>query len=324
MANIDKPYGFIYITTNNINGKKYIGQKNFDSRGKWGSYLGSGTMLLQSIKKSGKSAFTRNTIDIAYSQNELNTLEKYYIDEFNAVESEFYYNLIEGGDVSSGLSRLNSKKCICISNGKLFNSYEEARKYSGYNSPQLKSTFSKKHSVNFKNEPLIFRPIERLRRGKIFCKICGRAIYRRNGDSCKSCLQKVVKNLNRIDRKINNNNLTLTRDIMYDNVGANNISNYINTQKYIIEVIEKEIDKNKDKINKMYYKNNLSAKEIAKSISNTFVDEKEIKDFLKLNKSKYNGKCSVCGDDITKINNRKKYCNICKKELQKERKRKTA
>ena len=34
------PYGFIYLTTNHFNDKKYIGQKKFDSN--WKNYFGSG------------------------------------------------------------------------------------------------------------------------------------------------------------------------------------------------------------------------------------------------------------------------------------------
>lgn len=36
-------YGFIYITTNNVNGKKYIGQKKYYGNHK--TYIGSGIAL---------------------------------------------------------------------------------------------------------------------------------------------------------------------------------------------------------------------------------------------------------------------------------------
>ena len=45
---IKNPYGFIYITTNMINGKRYIGQKKFCNR--WKTYLGSGTLLIKALK----------------------------------------------------------------------------------------------------------------------------------------------------------------------------------------------------------------------------------------------------------------------------------
>ena len=67
------PYGFIYITTNMINGKKYIGQKIFDN--KFNNYLGSGKLLKQAIKKYGKKNFYREIITITYNKNELNKLE---------------------------------------------------------------------------------------------------------------------------------------------------------------------------------------------------------------------------------------------------------
>ena len=44
-------YGFIYITTNLINGKRYIGQKKYDKEGTWKNYLGSGTYLKRALEK---------------------------------------------------------------------------------------------------------------------------------------------------------------------------------------------------------------------------------------------------------------------------------
>lgn len=70
---ITDPYGFIYITTNLIDGKRYIGQKKFDSY--WKSYLGSGKHLREAVKKYGKENFSRNIVAIAYSKEELDDAE---------------------------------------------------------------------------------------------------------------------------------------------------------------------------------------------------------------------------------------------------------
>jgi len=106
---IDKnAYGFIYITTNLINGRKYIGQKMF--RKEWKTYFGSGVALKLSFKKYGKVNFSRGIIDIAYSESELNELEIEFIKEYNAVKSNNYYNIAEGGKVGSTIAGLSEQK----------------------------------------------------------------------------------------------------------------------------------------------------------------------------------------------------------------------
>lgn len=92
-------YGFIYVTTNLINGKKYIGQKKIDKRNKWKFYLGSGVALKIGIKKYGKKNFHREIIDVAFNKKQLNYLEKYYTVLFNSVKSEDWYNMCYGGCV---------------------------------------------------------------------------------------------------------------------------------------------------------------------------------------------------------------------------------
>lgn len=99
---INNPYGFIYITTNMINGKKYLGQKNFHRN--WKTYLGSGQALKQAIQKYGKENFTRNIVYICYSPEELNQVE-YDLSVFlNVVESPDWYNLVYGGGTMAGYS----------------------------------------------------------------------------------------------------------------------------------------------------------------------------------------------------------------------------
>ena len=56
--------GFVYIITNNINGKKYIGKKNFFKKRKkivsvsdWKTYYGSSETLKNDIKKYYKTNY---------------------------------------------------------------------------------------------------------------------------------------------------------------------------------------------------------------------------------------------------------------------------
>lgn len=90
-------YGFIYITTNLINNKKYIGQHKGDGSD---NYLGSGDRLVMAIKKYGKENFKREIICFADGPDELNELEKYYIMLNDAVKSDEFYNIAEGGYVN--------------------------------------------------------------------------------------------------------------------------------------------------------------------------------------------------------------------------------
>lgn len=88
-------YGYIYETTNLINGKKYIGRhksSEFDE-----SYFGSGKIITQALKKDGEENFSCIILDCADSEEELNEKEAFYIEMFNAVEDGSYYNLKPGG-----------------------------------------------------------------------------------------------------------------------------------------------------------------------------------------------------------------------------------
>lgn len=198
---IKDPYGFIYITTNKINGKRYIGRKVFDSSSRWKSYLGSGDYLRASIKKYGKENFSRNIVDIAYSNEELNEKEREWISVYNAVESENFYNLIEGGDIVDVLNRKNSIIVICIDTGEIFKSLKEVYDRYGFTPGYIKSTFNKSHSIkNYYEENLIFRRLEHFDEAINVCHICGEII---NSETIqKNLCYKHNVNKNKIKRKI--------------------------------------------------------------------------------------------------------------------------
>lgn len=88
-------YGYIYKTTNLINGKIYIGQHKHSC---WDDkYLGSGTMLFRAIDKYGINNFKCELLESVNSQEELNNREKYYIELFNARDNSIGYNIAAGG-----------------------------------------------------------------------------------------------------------------------------------------------------------------------------------------------------------------------------------
>lgn len=91
-------YGFVYITTNHVNGKQYIGQKKYDKSNKWKSYLGSGIILKRAIKKYGECNFSKEIIEECETKETLDEREKYWIDYYNAVDRDDFYNIASGGD----------------------------------------------------------------------------------------------------------------------------------------------------------------------------------------------------------------------------------
>ncbi len=84
----------VYLTTNIINGNKYIGQ-DLNNNPK---YLGSGKVFKEALKKYGKQNFKKEILANASSKEELSSLEIYYIDFYNAQKSPIYYNIARGGE----------------------------------------------------------------------------------------------------------------------------------------------------------------------------------------------------------------------------------
>jgi len=99
----------IYKTTNLVNGKFYIGKDTKNCK----TYLGSGKLLQKALKKYGRSNFTKETLQVCSTLDELNKAEVYWIRLLNARNKTLAYNIAEGGDggnLRTGIVPWNSGK----------------------------------------------------------------------------------------------------------------------------------------------------------------------------------------------------------------------
>ena len=94
-------YGYIYKTTNIVNGKIYIGQKHSDHL--LTGYFGSGYKLLEAVKEFGKGSFSVEIIEEIDSADKMDEREIYWIEHFNSRDPDIGYNIARGGSVCRSL-----------------------------------------------------------------------------------------------------------------------------------------------------------------------------------------------------------------------------
>jgi len=139
----------IYKTTNLINNKIYIGQDSHNNP----KYLGSGTILVNAIKKYGKDKFKKEIIEECKTVDELNEREKYWIKFFNSQDKKIGYNIYEGGGGDGYMSKETKNKLSESHKNKIFSEEHKNNislnhhNVSGENNPM----FGKTHTKEVKN-----------------------------------------------------------------------------------------------------------------------------------------------------------------------------
>lgn len=238
-----KPYGFIYIITNKINGKRYIGQRKFsNNHGGWKNYLGSGTLLKRAIIKYGEDNFYRDIVDLAYSAEELDEKECEWIKNYNAINSEDFYNILKGGRVTIGAINRIGTKIVCIKTGIIFNSINQLKFNYNISDTDIKNNmfkclskkihthlFKTKNKKSFafikyvdlkkrKNNYLVYCPkckkefcnyigeetVCDICRNKKLCVQCNRLINKTSNSRkyCKECAKEIKRGQDRISDRI--------------------------------------------------------------------------------------------------------------------------
>ena len=108
--------GFVYLITNKISGRKYIGKKlakfkkirvktsrlkngnkkkskiRYEIDSDWQIYYGSNTVLTEEVKNLGSHNFNRQILRYCYSKNELNYWEAKYQFDYDVLLSNDWYN----------------------------------------------------------------------------------------------------------------------------------------------------------------------------------------------------------------------------------------
>jgi hypothetical protein len=104
---IGDSYGFVYIITNKLTSRRYIGRKYFTKAGYkttngkkkkirvssgWENYWGSNKVLLDDVAKHGPENFTRHIVKLCRNRSECSYWETHYIFQCEALLSDRFYN----------------------------------------------------------------------------------------------------------------------------------------------------------------------------------------------------------------------------------------
>jgi|AntAceMinimDraft_18_1070375.scaffolds.fasta_scaffold18736_2 group I intron endonuclease len=87
---------FVYLTTNLINRKQYVGSHIANNINE-DEYLGSGILFNKAIKKYGKENFKRKILENTKTRNEAFLLEEFYIRKYNTLKPNGYNLSPTGG-----------------------------------------------------------------------------------------------------------------------------------------------------------------------------------------------------------------------------------
>lgn len=143
----------VYLITNIINNKQYVGQSTRSLEKRWSEHCCQGTTarsaIKSAIKKYGKENFTIAIIDQANNINDLNKKESFWIKELDSFGNG--YNLTSGGD-NHEISDITRQKMSIIQKGRI-KSKEEIAKIVKANTGSKRSNKTKlKMSISAKKD----------------------------------------------------------------------------------------------------------------------------------------------------------------------------
>lgn len=122
-----KFYG-IYKITNLVNGKTYVGQhttSNLDD-----GYMGSGKIIKLALKKYGAENFRKEWLGFYEDQEELNYMERVFVDQTWLDRSDTYNLVVGGGSVEGLMHTAEARRKMSEAQSGKHHSEEAKRKIS--------------------------------------------------------------------------------------------------------------------------------------------------------------------------------------------------
>lgn len=144
--------GYVYIITNETNGKQYVGKTVKSIEDRWLGHCnsarnGSHLLIHKAIRKYGEEAFTIKILCESDSEEFLFEQEKLWITRTGSLGNG--YNLTSGGEGSSGLIYTDEARWkMGVSNRGKTLSEEHRRKISESGKGKKRAPFSEKHRAN--------------------------------------------------------------------------------------------------------------------------------------------------------------------------------
>jgi group I intron endonuclease len=94
-----KKFNFVYITTNIVDGKQYVGDHSTDDLNCWHTknYLGSGNYFENARKKYGRKKFKREILEFFPTKQKAFDAQERYIIQYNTLKPHGYNISPKGG-----------------------------------------------------------------------------------------------------------------------------------------------------------------------------------------------------------------------------------
>lgn len=113
-----KKYGVIYVVTNSVNGKQYVGQTTSSVSRRWRCVETSKSLLGNAVRKYGRKSFVFKEVAEAESKKMLDCLEQKWIFELKTIAPDGY-NLTSGGYSVGMFSEITKSKMSATRLNKL-------------------------------------------------------------------------------------------------------------------------------------------------------------------------------------------------------------